>query len=450
MKSWMLAVIVACNVQLVHKSKSSQINYHKSMFTVFSTPSFAGRMPLSTNCILSPYSEVTKRLLADSSVNCQVQNHVHKSSYTEQTWHKTKINPVLRYFRTLKWTPIPLGLGFAYIAYQQFRHVKKRENAKLTSSSNPSDLLASNVYVSMYTMLPLRAVSRFWGWMNTFEVPQPIRTPLLNLFISMYGCNIKEAIVDDVKQYRSLGEFFSRQLKKETRPVHPGKCLVSPSDGQILHFGKIENGLIEQVKGITYSLKSFLGLDSLSNSSEELSVTDEKYEKSVLKNKDNDLYHCVIYLAPGDYHKFHSPAEWSVNSRKHFHGELLSVRPGIVNWISGLFAINERVVYTGEWHHGYFSLTAVGATNVGSIKVYFDETLQTNRKKCMKGTYEDRQFSPAVSITGKGQPFGEFNLGSTIVLVFEAPKDIHFNVAAGQKIKYGELISFCNSTSSNT
>lgn len=56
-----------------------------------------------------------------------------------------------------------------------------------------------------------------------------------------------------------------------------------------------------------------------------------------------------------------------------FLGELLSVRPGIVNWIAGLFNLNERVVYTGEWHHGYFSLTAVGATNVGSIKVYFDD-----------------------------------------------------------------------------
>lgn len=54
-------------------------------------------------------------------------------------------------------------------------------------------------------------------------------------------------------------------------------------------------------------------------------------------------------------------------------GELLSVAPGIVNWVAGLFNMNERVVYFGKWKHGFFSMTAVGATNVGSIRVFFDD-----------------------------------------------------------------------------
>ena len=54
-------------------------------------------------------------------------------------------------------------------------------------------------------------------------------------------------------------------------------------------------------------------------------------------------------------------------------GELLSVNPGIARWIQGLFNLNERVVYTGQWEHGFFSYTAVGATNVGSIKIYCDK-----------------------------------------------------------------------------
>lgn len=38
-------------------------------------------------------------------------------------------------------------------------------------------------------------------------------------------------------------------------------CLLqtSPSDGKILTFGQVKNSEVEQVKGVTYSLESFLG-----------------------------------------------------------------------------------------------------------------------------------------------------------------------------------------------
>ena len=37
-----------------------------------------------------------------------------------------------------------------------------------------------------------------------------------------------------------------------------------------------------------------------------------------------------MYLAPGDYHCFHSPADWNPHQRRHFRGKLLSVSPPVV------------------------------------------------------------------------------------------------------------------------
>ena len=85
---------------------------------------------------------------------------------------------------------------------------------------------------------------------------------------------------------------------------------VSPADGNILHFGVIENEMIEQVKGITYSMKTFLGPNQQAASA----------LKELDSSNNKRLYHCVIYLGPGDYHSFHSPSEWDVKSRRHFPG----------------------------------------------------------------------------------------------------------------------------------
>jgi phosphatidylserine decarboxylase len=80
----------------------------------------------------------------------------------------------------------------------------------------------------------------------------------------------------------------------------------------------------------------------------------------------------IIYLAPGDYHGVHSPVDWKIEEMRHFPGPLFSVSPLAARSIKGLFAINERIVLNGMWKHGFFSLTPVGAYNVGSMTLEFD------------------------------------------------------------------------------
>lgn len=80
----------------------------------------------------------------------------------------------------------------------------------------------------------------------------------------------------------------------------------------------------------------------------------------------------------------------------------MSVNPGMARWIKELFCHNERVVLTGDWKHGFFSLTAVGATNVGSIRIYFDRVsrAQTLRKAKGWATHGPLTPSPMYSLLG--------------------------------------------------
>ena len=52
------------------------------------------------------------------------------------------------YARSLRWTPIPLGVGFALIAYQQYRRVLVRER-KRTAGELDSPVIARPWEVSM-------------------------------------------------------------------------------------------------------------------------------------------------------------------------------------------------------------------------------------------------------------------------------------------------------------
>jgi len=314
--------------------------------------------------------------------------------------------------------------------------------------------------------MPLKAISRLWGKVNRMNLPQWLRSPAFKLYIWLFGCNLQEAAIEDLKHYKNLGEFFRRPLKPDVRPIDPSHSVTSPADGTVLHYGRVENGHLEQVKGIHYSLHGFLGPANWKKETEiqpaeqvqqlhtPHPMSEEEYELSIKENPENELYHCVIYLAPGDYHRFHSPASWDVSFRRHFPGELLSVNPGIARWVQGLFNFNERAVYYGSWIHGFFSMTAVGATNVGSIKVNCDEDLVTNcGRRWKEGTYFDKNFTnnngKGIPIK-KGEEFGEFNLGSTIVLIFEAPKDFKFNIGEGQKIRFGEPVGHSSSTESES
>lgn len=78
----------------------------------------------------------------------------------------------------------------------------------------------------------------------------------------------------------------------------------------------------------------------------------------------------------------------------------------------------------------------LGATNVGTVKVYCDKALHTNHPKKISHC-KDLCLGNSLYFK-KGDPFGEFRMGSTIVLVFEAPDNFHFTILPGDKVQMGQ------------
>ena len=133
----------------------------------------------------------------------------------------------------------------------------------------------------------------------------------------------------------------------------------------------------------------------------------------------------------------------------------------------------------GRWRWGFFSYTPVGATNVGSIRVNFDAELRTTslntdtaadraaEEAAERGEpysgFSEATYGRTSPVLGghalrRGEEMGGFRLGSTIVLVFEAPRGEHggrtdgekekpasgwqWGITKGQRVKYGEALGW--------
>ena len=281
---------------------------------------------------------------------------------------------------------------------------------------NLSPLPSPSPLFLLYQLLPLALLSTLWGLAASLPLPAPFDALSIWLYATLTKCNVEEASPSDLSQYKTVSQFFTRRLRPGLRPICPSSALVSPADGSLTFSGPVEGAYLQQVKGVRYSLTAFLGQDLPST---------------------RRLCQAVVYLSPSDYHRFHSPADWVLEKRRHFPGALCSVSPAVVRAFPGLFHINERVAFLGHWAHGFMAVVAVGATNVGSIVADFDPDLKTNQTARREYQHEVEYEKPIQF--KKGDEFGHFNFGSTIVVIFEAPSDCEPRALEGiQRILVGE------------
>ena len=126
------------------------------------------------------------------------------------------------------------------------------------------------------------------------------------------------------------------------------------------------------------------------------------------------LFQLVIYLAPGDYHRFHSPVDMRIHKQVPIEGKCDSVSERTIAKGKPIYEKNGRVVVDGSYSQGNMTMVMVGALNVMRIIVTDEPELK------------------------RGDELGYFNLGSTIVMIVEAKGVDEWAVQPGQKIKYGQ------------
>jgi len=269
--------------------------------------------------------------------------------------------------------------------------------------------------LAAYKLVPLRLLSMVWGWVTAVDMPWLLRKQVFLGWAAAFDCKLDE-MRDPLEIHQNLAEFFMRRIKVGARPMADVE-LVSPADGEVVQVCEVDGDVVVQVKGITYSLSALLG-------------------RAPPTSRSKRLMCATVYLSPGDYHRFHSPADFELASSRHYSGYLFSVSSFIMRAVPGLLAINERVVLDGTWAGGYFGMVAVAATNVGNIRLVADPELRTNRFPSEQA--EPLAFEPACAV-GKGDEVGTFRLGSTIVIVAEAG-DMEWAVKPGQKVQVGEAL----------
>ncbi|KAL8216426.1 hypothetical protein R6Q57_023263 [Mikania cordata] len=363
-------------------------------------------------------------------------------------------------------------------------HARRMYSDKKIEEARDSGIeleLQPDVKAKFLMMLPLRFISRFWGFLSSTELPVWLRPYAHRAWARAFHSNLEEVALP-LDQYASVKDFFVRSLKEGCRPVDTDQhSLISPVDGTIVRVGELKEGvMIEQVKGFSYSVSSLLGAGSFfplmaakdihqhDGSQQENNIRDEstrswwrislaspKLRESSSSRPMKGLFYCVIYLRPGDYHRIHSPVDWNVLLRRHFSGRLYPVNERATRTIKNLYVENERVILEGKWQEGYIAMAAVGATNIGSIELFIEPSLRTNqpRKKLLQSEApEERVYEPEGTgvLLKKGDQVGVFNMGSTVVLVFQAPalkkhkdqlpSEFRFCVEKGDKIRMGEAI----------
>jgi phosphatidylserine decarboxylase len=262
--------------------------------------------------------------------------------------------------------------------------------------------------------VPRMALTRFMGWFSQLRQPMLARASIAvwRLFT--------ELDLSDAKQqhFASLHECFTRELKSGARTIEPDEQLMaSPCDAIVGACGEVQGQRVFQAKGFPYSLEDLFGA-----SQDVRPFLDGVY--------------VTLRLTSSMYHRFHAPADCSVEHVTFISGDTWNVNPIALARVERLFCRNERAVLRARTHRGghQLAIVPVAAILVASLRLHFLDLLVHQR---YRGPSEIPCSNAAFA---KGQEMGWFQHGSTIILF--APRGFRLcdGIAPGQRISMGQAL----------
>ncbi|MGH8548344.1 MAG: archaetidylserine decarboxylase [Methylococcales bacterium] len=267
--------------------------------------------------------------------------------------------------------------------------------------------------------LPQHALSRIIHHLTRCEIKW-WKNLAIRSVVSLYRVDLSEARQENYSAYRSFNQFFTRELKQSVRPIQrDDRVVISPADGAISQIGTIDEKRIMQAKNRLFNLVELLG------GGPELAAPFEGGKFA------------TIYLSPRDYHRLHMPCSGTLREMRHIPGRLFSVNGATTDFVPDLFAKNERVIATFATPVGRMALILVGAIFVSSIETVWHGVVTPPTCAAIRTwNYEDNP----LALT-QGQEMGRFNMGSTIIVLFESGRMAWSpRLEADTPVKMGQLI----------
>jgi phosphatidylserine decarboxylase len=261
-------------------------------------------------------------------------------------------------------------------------------------------------------------ISQYFGKFASHEFEPWLQKIINQGYVKTMGLDMSE--FKTPQEYSTLNALFTRALQTPREFSKRSQDFISLCDALISECGDLQDDQALQIKGMRYSVNELLG-DEISQQNKERLLEGQFVN---------------FYLSPKDYHRYHMPCDLKINRAVHIPGKLYPVNMPALNNIKNLFIENERVVIECETKQGVLIyLVLIGALNVGKMQVSFEPRLVTNDADAYKRPYEFKDLS-----LKKGDDFGCFEMGSTIVMITEKAT-LNLHVKASQSVKFAQTIA---------